>query len=1486
MSNVRKRAYRRARRRAEVNGATWYRGEWRTARSLGTELRGNVSNTQDSNGMVRSNQRAAPHRPRIRTMTYNLGGLDPASYDVFCDWLQKRHDVDIVFAQELHWGCGKQEASWPIGTWQAIISPDPACRYSGVGIFISSRVAASAQLTYNTLIPGRLLHARCVLPKVTLDLVAGYQHVWQERRKETIARLRHGFWNKLSVRTQLDFIMTRRLTADPDARRAYPVHLDLMPWRRGPKHRPVVANLLWVAGWKRAKPAGSGGCSMRQLRSAAASEGAEAERLRQTMLSALVRIRTPDGKLLDQKQEFQAIYEYFSGAFSRTTVYQRPSLEALNITAAEVTFDLLKQSGMQVNPEKSKIVIALRGNLAARWLRKHAQKTSEGTFIDLGQPHRPLRILQVSQIVYLGVVASYTGFEMQTFRHRQKAAAQNRQRLLKLLHSSLLSLTQRVRLYRACVVSSLLYGLHAVGLTLPVLRVLDATDARAIRAIAKSPAHLYHESTQKLRTRLGIPSPVSMLIKLLRKRCLALHSDTERRWFQIQLDQLTGASSQEMPSQEVKHKEEYASTMQTTKSMHVRYYMAKYLQWHLRMQRLQNQGAPTNRWSRSSSMAAPMETEAEERQRAAVAQQELLALGITGQATASAQADKKAQEEDDWWKDAKDWSQDGGQSQKWRRPASKGQGRQSDQWSSKRKTPENDTATSGTIDHQTQVLLQMMTRMTLRHDQELCRLRQDTSFIMFSDVGDHGCLQKLRETAENWQEQYVQGRVTCSLKVIMMLALLKLLQEALDRVSQDDSLVEKYKNLGWMVDGDNALSPCWTYLEWNPSEKKEVVAKQQPLKHPDVLTLVDQLNQAVPQPGVLTGFKNTKSMDTTQADEVVPFMISIGLRPPAAAAPPSPGPGTTTSAGKAAGNGVPSHGLLRLDGEATPVGGPGRPPLASVSRSTRQVHSGDPRLPMARLHNPDNICYANASLQVLYWSGIMMADSLACSGLAQAGMSVIANAGAPYLPACLSFQVLFRGWRNLHRQQDVAEFITHVIAAAQPSAFDGVWQSRLTNPHTVTDTGYLRCPLMLHFPSTGLQSMIDTWHRQYARQALVAHSHLVMLQLCRYAGSAKDRSPLPVHAGECVRLPVFTEPCSDAVRWEPFHVMWVVFHQGCNVSDKHTGAWQYQDPGRSHSAVPRSAPARMATRISFPTDIYYDALETYLLTTCLADMLGWQGMGVPPAVSVAARNNIFDYAQAMLEPANYSKFVAYSDALALALPAPPSAVMPPPDTLPGGGYSRAENLAWALLCQGNCSLWEAVRQTASDDATSSPGTKLSHRGLCSWGLGGHLQATLVHRNVCRLLTFFIKHLCPEHRFTSIAVNIDYVTPPHKDSQNGPQENLIVSLSQQPNSGLWVEDTEGSEYLEHQGELRRGTYHSLMDHALLFPAHLCLHAGRDESDRARRFNRFTLVGYTVRNWQTLRQPARDTLTALGFDLPTGTTPLSAAQVKSPLPTVLC
>ena len=63
-----------------------------------------------------------------------------------------------------------------------------------------------------------------------------------------------------------------------------------------------------------------------------------------------------------------------------------------------------------------------------------------------------------------------------------------------------------------------MYGLHAVGLTEPVLHKLESVDARHLRSVARSPVHLTHESNTALRKRLKVASPMQALAASLEKR--------------------------------------------------------------------------------------------------------------------------------------------------------------------------------------------------------------------------------------------------------------------------------------------------------------------------------------------------------------------------------------------------------------------------------------------------------------------------------------------------------------------------------------------------------------------------------------------------------------------------------------------------------------------------------------------------------------------------------------------------------------------------------------------------------------------------------------------------------------------------------------------------------------------------------------------------------------------------------------------------------
>ena len=83
--------------------------------------------------------------------------------------------------------------------WIVISSPDRDARHSGVAIFLRRVRFPEQPVSHVVWIPGRLLHVRCSSPRTTLDVIAGYQYVWQEKNNESTVLLRHHFWLKLGL---------------------------------------------------------------------------------------------------------------------------------------------------------------------------------------------------------------------------------------------------------------------------------------------------------------------------------------------------------------------------------------------------------------------------------------------------------------------------------------------------------------------------------------------------------------------------------------------------------------------------------------------------------------------------------------------------------------------------------------------------------------------------------------------------------------------------------------------------------------------------------------------------------------------------------------------------------------------------------------------------------------------------------------------------------------------------------------------------------------------------------------------------------------------------------------------------------------------------------------------------------------------------------------------------------------------------------------
>ena len=186
----------------------------------------------------------------------------------------------------------------------------------------------------------------------------------------------------------------------------------------------------------------------------------------------------------------------------------------------QAIYSVFIEFGMKVNPLKSVVVCSLQGRLSKLWCRQKIQKTSRGNFLCIGPVHNLIRIPIHSSMVYLGVVASYAHYELQTMKHRLQIARASRQRLIKILHSSRhLGVHKRLELYMACVRSSATYGLNAVGHTHASLNLLRKFEQKHVRAIARSPSHIYRETTAALCARLGILEPDVALLSILEAQC-------------------------------------------------------------------------------------------------------------------------------------------------------------------------------------------------------------------------------------------------------------------------------------------------------------------------------------------------------------------------------------------------------------------------------------------------------------------------------------------------------------------------------------------------------------------------------------------------------------------------------------------------------------------------------------------------------------------------------------------------------------------------------------------------------------------------------------------------------------------------------------------------------------------------------------------------------------------------------------------------------
>ena len=200
--------------------------------------------------------------------------------------------------------------------------------------------------------------------------------------------------------------------------------------------------------------------------------------------------------------------------------FQLARLSALKLIEA------LHRSGMKVSYDKSEAVLLLRGRAATGLKQKFVPWSKDKYVLLLGTDSctgREVMLPVTDKLEYLGAVLSYGPMESQTVQARAAKAWSNFTKLGPVLRtSSSFSTRQKLRVFQACVVPALLYGIIGVGITAASLRLVQSTFSRMLRKILR--IHEHGVSNEEVLQRAGL-QPVEQLRSLLQGKARALAVD-------------------------------------------------------------------------------------------------------------------------------------------------------------------------------------------------------------------------------------------------------------------------------------------------------------------------------------------------------------------------------------------------------------------------------------------------------------------------------------------------------------------------------------------------------------------------------------------------------------------------------------------------------------------------------------------------------------------------------------------------------------------------------------------------------------------------------------------------------------------------------------------------------------------------------------------------------------------------------------------------
>ena len=179
---------------------------------------------------------------------------------------------------------------------------------------------------------------------------------------------------------------------------------------------------------------------------------------------------------------------------------------------------VLHKLGMTIAPTKCAVLLHLGGTAAKKVRDQVVHTRNKQPHITFRHEDQTWHLPVVDKHDYLGAILSYKKMEDLTATRRIQAAQASFDRLKPVLTRRGLSLGMRLRIWQACVVTSLLYSLPQVGLTPAAAQRVAASYYRQLRHITRQPVHLTGTSNQQLCQNYHVSDPIESIAKRAHKQ--------------------------------------------------------------------------------------------------------------------------------------------------------------------------------------------------------------------------------------------------------------------------------------------------------------------------------------------------------------------------------------------------------------------------------------------------------------------------------------------------------------------------------------------------------------------------------------------------------------------------------------------------------------------------------------------------------------------------------------------------------------------------------------------------------------------------------------------------------------------------------------------------------------------------------------------------------------------------------------------------------